>query len=52
MTLGYQIEDLDALFPTIYRQTNLIFFAKCGTAFKDDGTTQTDQYFERNMGPS
>ena len=52
MTPGYQIEDLDALFPTMYRQTNLGFFAECGTVFKDDGTTQTYQYSELNMGPS
>ena len=52
MTPGYQIEDLDALFPTMYRQTNLGFSVECGTIFKDDSTTQTDQYSELNMGPS
>ena len=33
-------------------QSNLGFSAECGTVFKDDDTTQIDQYFELNMGPS
>ena len=27
------------------------FSAECGTVFKEGGTTQTDQYFELNLGP-
>ena len=52
MTPRSQIKDLDALVPTMYRHTNLGFFTKCGIVFKDDNTTQIDQYYELNMGPS